>query len=201
MRRSVAAVGAFVVLSLAVGCQTANPARVVARQGDGGVVAIPNNSNDKPSYYRDKAVGLIVAHVGPDFVIDKEEEVVTGQRTVNNQNIDHGKPLDPKNPFLPAQQDRVSTVSSTSDTTEYRITYRRTPKAPLTQPIGPAGGTGVGMVPSVQPGGGVTPASGTMPAGPSGVVPAGGMMPAAGTTTGRGVRPAVGMTCENGVCR
>jgi hypothetical protein len=62
----------------AVGCQSA---RFVQTQASGGVVAIPSNTNSWPNYHRDHALELIAKKCPNGYVIDREEEVVVGQRT------------------------------------------------------------------------------------------------------------------------
>src|SRR5258708_22635815 len=69
---------ALLMLAATVGC---NSARFVEVRPDGGVVAIPNNSNDWPYHYRDKAKALMRQKCPSGYVIDHEEEVVTGSVT------------------------------------------------------------------------------------------------------------------------
>jgi hypothetical protein len=62
-----------------VGCQSA---RFVEVRSDGsGVVAIPENSNTWPFYYRDKAEALIRQKCPHGYSIEHESEVVTGTVT------------------------------------------------------------------------------------------------------------------------
>lgn len=56
--------------------------RLVRTDAAGGVVAIPNNSNYWPTYYRDKAEEMIRQRCPNGYEIVGEEEVVTG--TVTN---------------------------------------------------------------------------------------------------------------------
>lgn len=53
-------------------------ARHVQVDKDGGVVAIPSNTNAWPTYYRDKAEALIRQKCPNGYVIEREEEAVTG---------------------------------------------------------------------------------------------------------------------------
>lgn len=54
-------------------------ARMVHVSSDGGVVAIPSNSNYWPYYHRDRALALIKERCPNGYEIVREEEVVTGQ--------------------------------------------------------------------------------------------------------------------------
>ena len=157
------------------GC--ASPARYVDKGPDGGVVAIPSNTDYFPTFNRSAAIEKIKEHVGPNFEITEEREVPKGQQTISNQQV-NGK--------------NQSNITTTQDVTEYQIAYRRksgvmgmpmSPTNPMNPQMGPFGGvqqtqylpgmpaTGVkqagGVVPSMGPAGGVYPAGG---------VPAGGTM-------------------------
>jgi hypothetical protein len=143
-------------------------ARYVAKRGDTGVVAIPNNSNAWPTYNRRNAEELIRQHVGPDFEVLEEREVVTGTSVSNNQQVQREQLTNGR--YLPIEKDTVTNTTSTRDTTEYQITYRRR--------SGPAVG---GLIGSRGPGG-LTPATG-----PESIVPAGGPVPGV-----ESVVPAVG---------
>jgi hypothetical protein len=112
------------------GCGTA---RVITRDPEGGVVAIPENTNSWPYHYRDKAIELIKEDCPHGYVIAREEEVVTGKVTTEHTPSDS------------------SHSTETRNRTEYRLYYkkaseprtvvipplRRVPVASL-QPIAPA---------------------------------------------------------------
>jgi hypothetical protein len=111
------------------GCGTA---RVVSRDSYGGVVAMPENNNNWPYRYRDKAIELIKDDCPHGYVIAKEEEVVIGTMTT-----DH----------TPSESTHTT---ETRNRTEYRIYYKkaseprtvvvpplRVPVASL-QPVAPA---------------------------------------------------------------
>jgi hypothetical protein len=87
------------------GCATA---RVVSRDPDGGVVAIPENSNCWPYHYRDKATGLIKQDCPYGHVIAWEGEVPVGTMTKERGSADGG-----------------THVTTTETRTEYRIEYRK----------------------------------------------------------------------------
>jgi len=109
---------AFFISSFA-GCS----ARQVIRDRDYGVVAIPANTNSWPFKYRDKASELMTAHFPDGYEVVREEEVVTGQSThVNTHRDEHEHEV--INDFLTVGHSDTNTTVSTSDQTEYRITYR-----------------------------------------------------------------------------
>lgn len=146
----------FVVAALIAGlsgCMT--PAHLVEKGKDQGVVAIPEWTNEWPTYYKDAAIDLIKQHVGSSYEIVKTYSVVVG----NSPNSPQMSP-EPANP------------GSSSTKTEYRIVYVKKPLQPgipfggpipapySTRPLPPAGapagsGLGAGMVPA----GGYVPGS------------------------------------------
>ncbi len=170
MKRGVA----FVLLGMigvAGGC--ASPAHYVEQKGDSGVVAIPDNSNAWPNYNMRAAKELMAKHVGPNYEIVDQYQVKTGQTTRNDQQTNTELTPNRRNPNLPGEHQTTTGVTTTQDTTEWRIVYRRV-AAPVNydQPYGgvpgtglaPAGGTTaqgppVGTVPSVLPAGGTVPVS------------------------------------------
>jgi hypothetical protein len=170
------AVGIMTSLS---GCATA---RYVERHADGGVVAIPENSNHWPTYYRQSALDLITQHVGPHYEILEEREVVVGQQTNNNQQVG---------------PDFLAGITTTRELTEWRIAYRRAASPyypPATGSPQPRNGSPAaagsrptansslpGGNPAVQPAGGVPMA----PSGSGGVIPSV-APPPAGQTFGTG---------------
>jgi hypothetical protein len=141
-----------------------------------GVVAIPANTDVWPTYNKRAALALIRERVGPDFEIVKEDQIVTGQRTQNNQQVNG-------DPMLTGQT--VTNTTTTSNVTEWWITYRRK-AGPMTNPLSGMNGATVGQrpvgnvqqthymqgqsatglqpaggaIPSVQPGAGLVPAGG-----------------------------------------
>ena len=132
MRRAVAvfAVGIVTVLS---GCSTAH---YVQKNNDGGIIAVGNSSNDWPTYNRNKAIDLIVKHVGPDYEIVKEEETVTGQVTRADQHVNQVPARDPIIPFMTTTQTVVTESQTTEDLKAWFIHYRRKPLDPSAQRVG-----------------------------------------------------------------
>lgn len=138
----------FVAILLAAGC--AGPARYVTKQGTEGVVSVPDDSNRWPHYYRNQAVELIEKHVGQDYEIVKEEQAVTGQVTHNDQHVEreeHPNII----PWMATETQRVKNTATTTDVTEWRITYRKRngPTTAASTAV-PAGGS-VSIPPPVMP--------------------------------------------------
>lgn len=157
---------ASLVLAAAAGCGTT--ARYVSQQGDSGVVAIPQNSNAWPTNYRQDAESLIRQHVGPDYEIVDEREVVTGSNTLNNQHVNVQQTSNGRDPALPGVSGLQTGSSVTRDVKEWQITYRRKMGQPVGIPapgssISPAGGTTV-QTEYVSPGASANPPSGVVPA-------------------------------------
>ena len=143
------------VVGIAVGLTgCGSTAHYVSKQNDGGVVAIPGNSETWPTNYRADAMELIRKHVGQDYEIVDEKDVPVGRTGAGSEG--------------PAESASYKAMTNTT-LTEYRITYRRK-QAPA------AGGspnqfTGTGGVPTgVMPAAGVRPQTGAGPV----VLPAGG---------------------------
>lgn len=67
-----------------VGCGSA---RYVSTGSEGGVLAIPSNSNSWPTYYRDKAEALMRAKCPNGYIIEHEEEAVTGSVTQDKSSM------------------------------------------------------------------------------------------------------------------
>ncbi len=147
--------------ALAGGCAT--PARYVEKSADSGIIAIPTNQGIFGGYNEREATKLIQQHVGSDYEIVDAREVVTGQTTLNNQQMDGQQTANRRNPNQPGFQQNAMNTTTTQDTTEWRIWYRR--KASLGRPGQPVSGVmqtggvqrplGQNVVPSVLPGGGV----------------------------------------------
>ena len=114
----------LVVLALVAltGCTTA---RIVSKDANGGVVAIPENSNTWPFHYRDKAEALIKKDC-PNYEIAWQGEVATGQPTTdrdctetrNRKRAPNDAPYDG---VTPSTTDHLRT----RDCTEYHFVYRR----------------------------------------------------------------------------
>ena len=102
-------------LVLACGCATA---RHVVKDAEGGIVAIPSNSERN----REKAVELMKQHLPEGYVIEREEETVIGQTT--HQQVDHGSTIE-GNEKRTSESGQTRATATTVANTEYRIFYRR----------------------------------------------------------------------------
>ena len=108
------------VLATLAGCASA---RVVMRNGDQGVVAIPRNHNKWPSHYRSKAERLMAEHFPEGYVIEHEEEMVVGQVTHYDENHSHDVAV--LGGAVSLGTGATQGTATTTDATEYRIYYRR----------------------------------------------------------------------------
>lgn len=113
------------VVSLCVAGGCASPAKHVEKNRDGGIVSIPNNTDAWPSHNRRAALDLIQKHVGVNYEIVQEREVVVGQSTTNNQQVNTEQTVNRSMPFLPAEKQTITNNTTSRDVTEWRIWYRR----------------------------------------------------------------------------
>jgi hypothetical protein len=126
MSRQIARLALLCTASLMglTGCGTS--ARYVTTTSNSGVVAIPGNSNSWPSYYHNQAEELIKAKCGANYVIELEEEFVTGTTQHTTSTTDTtGDPLLAAVRIAPVTQ-RNSQSTTFNNQTEWRIYYRRT---------------------------------------------------------------------------
>src|SRR5262245_51230349 len=121
--RRVSALALVLGVVVASGC--ASPARYVEKKGDTGIIAIPNNTDTWPNHNRTAAIDLIKKHVGVGYEILDEREVVTGQSTTNNQQVNTEQTVNRTLPFLPAEKQTITNNTTQRDITEWRIWYRR----------------------------------------------------------------------------
>lgn len=108
------------LLPLSAGCQSA---RVVSKSEEGGVIAIPANNDMWPFHYRTKAQELLARECPEGYVIELEEEYVTGQATSTNVEDKSRTQQITKNASVTL--DSTQTNSTTSNVTEWRIHYRK----------------------------------------------------------------------------
>ena len=159
-------------LTVAGGC--ASPAHMVNyNAADGsGTVAVPDDSNCFPFYYKDKALALIQQKTGASYIIVSEGKVVTGQSTQTSQETDTQQTQNRKNPNAPGERQTVTGSVTQQNLTEYRYTFVRGPlpvgsaltSTGVTSGVTAAGGAGQpppGTVPSVLPVAGTQPVSGS----------------------------------------
>ena len=140
MSRQLSRVALWCVCGLA-GLSGCNSARYVTVDNSGGIVAIPDNSNKWPSYNHRHAEELMQAKCPGGYVIDREEEVVTGttQYTDTTTNT-RGDPLLAAIRVAPVTQDTQQKTTSTNQT-EWRIYYHRKDAAvvPHAEAVPPTG--------------------------------------------------------------
>src|SRR6266568_748646 len=107
---------------LGLGCAHA---RLVEKNRDGsGVVAISENTNSWPYHYHRRAEELMAKYCPNGYVIEREQEVITGQVTQTNTNTNrHGVPVLSAVGLGPTFEDQQTTVSAT-DVKEWRIWFR-----------------------------------------------------------------------------
>jgi len=106
---------------------------MVSCDPDGGVIAIPENTNKWPTYYRSAAEELLRAKFPDGYVIEHEEETVvnTAQQTQTNTNRT-GVPILSALHIVPANEVTTQTTMELRET-EWRIRYRKA-SAPASQP-------------------------------------------------------------------
>ncbi|QEL16999.1 hypothetical protein [Limnoglobus roseus] len=133
----------FFVLGSA-GCAS-TAARTVLRDKDSGVVAVPNDTDSFPDYYRSEALDLIRDHVGKNYEIVKEEEYVLGPVVTNQSKLSRRPVLNWLVPWRLGETDTTTNTSTTKNNTEYRIHYQRV--APTAPKVVPAAGTDTDLPP------------------------------------------------------
>jgi hypothetical protein len=104
---------AVVMLVAVSGCGTA---RLIETTPDGGVVAIPSNSNYWPVKYRDNAEKLMAQKCPNGYDIVSEKEVVVGEKSTTSELTDVGPGGD--------KSRQMTRVTTTRPETEYRIAFR-----------------------------------------------------------------------------
>lgn len=108
------------------GCASA---RFIQVEREGGVIALPENSNVWPTYYRDKAAAMMREKCPSGYEIVREEEVVTGQTAQVNTQTTTTPPPDlvlGGVVAIPMGEAEHHTQQTTQyrDMTEWRIHYR-----------------------------------------------------------------------------
>jgi hypothetical protein len=117
-----------VVLVLA-GVSGCGSARMIQSGPDGGVVAIPSNSNSWPCRYRESAEKLMAQKCPNGYEILKEEEVVVGQRSTTA-----AQTITPAG-YKDNSPTTTAVITSTNAETEYRITFRTRQPLPPPTPV------------------------------------------------------------------
>ncbi len=116
----------LLILSAVCGCAAI---RVVRETPDGGVLALPANTNCWPMYYRDRAEKLMSEKCPGGYRIDREEFVWNGKEGPEghryyNSYFGYTDPNDEFGPYLRK---------------EYRITFHAAPPASRPSPHAPEG--------------------------------------------------------------
>ena len=133
-RRSVCACGLWGLLVVLSGCSSA---RYVSSEPNGGVVAIPHNSNSWPDYNRKHAEELMKQQCPEGYVIDREAEVVVGSTEHTNVSTEKkGDALLAAVKLGSVEENRRETTYRT-DQTEWRIWFHAKGTAPAGPPTGP----------------------------------------------------------------
>lgn len=109
-----------VIAAAASGCPSV---RVVSQQDSSGVIAIPANTDMWPFRYRSKAEALLAQQCPEGYVIELEEEYVTGQTTRIQE--DHQENEHQVSKRVSLSTGSSSTTATTSDQKEWRIHYRK----------------------------------------------------------------------------
>jgi hypothetical protein len=121
---------AFGLCLSAVGCLS--PARYVSVGANGGVVAIPKNTNYWPACYRSAAEELMRQKCPDGYVIDHEGEVTVGQSVQEESSGSESSLL-----FLLFGIGHQSRTSVTHDITEWRIEFHANGAPPPVTPAVP----------------------------------------------------------------
>src|SRR5262245_2757773 len=175
----------FVVTGLS-GC--ASPARVVESDRMKVVVAVPDNTNTWPFYYRDEAT-RVASEIIQDPVLVSTTRMKVGEQMTNTQDTTR---RDLGNKDKPKFGEVVTSTNTTSvsDKFEYHLLFQSSAPTQFTPPSRP--GTPPPPIPNGPPlpqAGGIAPTGGIAPAG--GIAPTGGMPPTGAPlgTEASGIKP------------
>ncbi len=114
---------AFLIGVIAAGACGCPSVRVVSQQDSCGVIAMPANTDMWPFRYRSKAEALLAQQCPEGYIIELEEEYVTGQTTsVQEDHQENEHQVSKRVSFTTGSS---STTSTTSDQKEWRIHYRK----------------------------------------------------------------------------
>src|SRR5258708_4542779 len=123
MGRNLAHRGVFFVLISIVLCGCGH-ARYVTLDANGGVVAIPTNTDEWPCHYRVKAEEMMKMKCPQGYVIEREEEVVVGTTRQTDTHTDTtGHPLLAALQVAPITE-KTQETTSYHDQSEWRIWFR-----------------------------------------------------------------------------
>ncbi len=102
-------------------------ASIVRRDAYGGTLALHGSRGSA----MDDAERYMAAHCGPNYSVVQEENVVVGQQTFEERDYSESNEFD-------SNQGSEQATSTTTDVTEYRLSYRcaGTPPAPASNTAG-----------------------------------------------------------------
>jgi hypothetical protein len=156
---------AALLLVAVSGCGSA---RMIQTTPDGGVVAIPSNTNAWPFQYRDHAEKLMAMKCPNGFDIVREEEVIVGVRTTTTTQVTGGVTQAGYKDNPVPDPTTASVVTTTRPQKEYRITFRARPTVPEPLPVVSAPPVLAPVPPVPVP---VAPVSGASTSAPTGLPP------------------------------
>jgi len=124
MSSVVVRVAPLLCLFASIGC--GHHARMISHDSNYAVVAIPRNDNSWPSFNRRNAEELMAKQFPAGYVVDREEEFVTGTTQVVHTNTNTtGDPLLAALRIAPIKQDTTESTAMQNHT-EWRIYFRKT---------------------------------------------------------------------------
>jgi hypothetical protein len=112
-------------------------ARLVTRDAEGGVVAIPANTNSWPCYYRNHAEELMKQESPGGYVVTKEEEVVVGTTQHTQVNTERQGDNVLAALHIAPVTEHTNQTTSYVDSKEWRISFHKKDAPPATGPSAP----------------------------------------------------------------
>jgi hypothetical protein len=154
------------------GC--ASSARYVTKSSNGGIIAIPANTNSWPGYYHNQAEELMKAQFPDGYVVEHVDEFVTGTTQYTDTTTNRNSVAVLTDLGIAPEKVNQHQTTSYQNNTEWRIYYRRKDA--------PAGSSPPALLPAgtaaavVQPVVGLTPV-GDLPTTPQPLLSTPGMTP------------------------
>jgi hypothetical protein len=122
------------------GCASTSDARYVYQDNEFGVVAIPKNTTQGPTHYREQAEALMGQHFPQGYEIVRAEEVVDGSRTLTvgkTGTTEFAPQISPHLlAFLKVGGSMTRSQADTLNLTECRIIYKKADPQSSTAPGG-----------------------------------------------------------------
>jgi hypothetical protein len=130
------------------GC--ASPARIVHQDANSVTIAIPENTNVWPTYYRDEARKMAATAI-PNPINNGGQEVKVGETIINSQNTDRRDIGGQNNKPKLGELTSSTNATTVQNKTEYHISFiAGSSNGPVNTPMPPIPGGGV-----VAPAGGI----------------------------------------------